>query len=89
MSAHTKPADSDHIDASAVSNLDDTGHLRELHVERGWPATDIAREVGAEPADVRDRLKELGVFQGQTHPPKSGLARKVWEAGMENGGDLP
>jgi hypothetical protein len=63
--------------------------LRELHVERGWPATDIAREIGGEAADVRDRLKQLDVFQGQTHPPKSGLARKVWEAGMENGGELP
>lgn len=87
MSTHSKTGEADSITDARTDWAD--GQLRQLHVNCGWPATDIAREVGAEPADVRDRLKYLGVFQGQTHPPKSGLARKVWEHGLENGGDLP
>lgn len=64
--------------------------LQELHVERGWAATDIARRFEIDdPADVRDALKARGLFQhDQTAPPKQGLARKLWERGTSpDGGD--
>lgn len=60
--------------------------LHELHVERGWTAADVARVHDAEQRVVRERLKELGIYRGQTNPPKSGLARKLWEHGLEDGG---
>lgn len=63
--------------------------LHELHVERGWAATDIARRFEVDPADVRDALKARSLFQSeQTGPPKQGLARKLWERGTSpDGGD--
>jgi hypothetical protein len=63
--------------------------LQELHVERGWAATDIARRFEVDAADVRDALKARGLFQfEQTAPPKQGLARKLWERGTApDGGD--
>lgn len=63
-------------------------HLRELHVNRGWTATDIAQIYDVEAATVRYRLKEVELFQGRTRPPKSGLARKIWEHGLEQGGEI-
>lgn len=62
-----------------------TGTLRELHVHRGWPPADIARFYDVHARDVRRRLKETDLFQeDQTHPPKNGTARKLWEAGLES-----
>lgn len=89
MSTKTKIEDGDTVNASSASKWSDSSYLEELHVERGWSGSDIAREHDIEPERVRDRLKEIEIFQGQTHPPKSGLARKLWERGIgdQDGGD--
>jgi lambda repressor-like predicted transcriptional regulator len=56
--------------------------LEELHQERGWSATDIARRFEVEPETVLEELRERGVYIGeQTHVPKSGLARELWLRG--------
>lgn len=58
--------------------------LEELHQERGWTASDIARRFEADTDDVLDELKERDIYAGApTHPPKKGLARKLWEMGTD------
>lgn len=65
--------------------------LEELHRERGWSATDIARRFEADPDVVLEELQKRELYIGdQTHAPKSGLARELWlrgttpDAGGEN-----
>ena len=56
--------------------------LAELHQERGWSATDIARRFETDAGVVLDELQERGLYIGeQTHAPKSGLARELWLRG--------
>lgn len=85
MSQHENRTENDPLGVSNENDWDDSDHLRELHVDRGVPAADIARAHDVDAATVRDRLKEIDAFQGRTHPPKSGFARKVWEHGIEEG----
>lgn len=64
--------------------------LEELHVRRGWTPTDIARKYQADVAQVKRELRERGLYQeDQNGPPKQGLARKLWERGLnpDAGGD--
>lgn len=64
--------------------------LQELHVRRGWTATDIARKYEADVRAVKRQLKERDLYQeAQTGPPKQGLARELWEMGTtpDAGGD--
>jgi len=66
--------------------------LQELHVRRGWTPTDIARKYEADVHAVKRQLKERDLYQeGQTGPPKQGLARELWEMGTtpDAGGDSP
>lgn len=65
--------------------------LEELHQERGWSATDIARRYETDADDVLEELEARGLYIGEpTHVPKSGLARELWlrgttpDAGGEN-----
>jgi len=64
--------------------------LQELHVRRGWTPTDIARKYEADVDAVKRQLRERDLYQeGQTGPPKQGLARELWEMGTapDAGGD--
>jgi hypothetical protein len=64
--------------------------LQELHQERGWSASDIARRFEADTEAVLDELKARDLYAGgPTHPPKQGLARELWEMGTDPdaGGD--
>ena len=64
--------------------------LQELHVRRGWTPTDIARKYQADVDAVKRHLRERDLYQeGQTGPPKQGLARELWEMGTtpDAGGD--
>lgn len=64
--------------------------LEELHRERGWSATDIARRFEADADDVLEELEERGLYLGEpTHAPKSGLARELWLRGTtpDTGGE--
>lgn len=66
--------------------------LEELHRERGWSATDIARRFETEPDVVLEELRNRDLYIGdQTHAPKSGLARELWLRGTtpDAGGDSP
>jgi hypothetical protein len=65
--------------------------LEELHQERSWSATDIARRFDVEQERVKEALEEHDLYVGgSTHVPKSGLARELWlrgttpDAGGEN-----
>lgn len=86
MATHSKPTNGGRKGGEDSTDWSDPGELKHLHVERGWTARDISREFDVEPATVRDRLKELDLWQGDTRVPKFGLARKVWEHDLEDGG---
>jgi hypothetical protein len=64
--------------------------LEELHQERSWSATDIARRFDVEQDRVMDALEAHDLYVGgSTHAPKSGLARELWLRGTtpDAGGD--
>lgn len=77
------------IDDLSARNWHEPLVLRQLHIERGWPPTDIARKFEVDVGDVRDALRARGLYQDdQSAPPKQGLARKLWERGTSpDGGD--
>lgn len=59
--------------------------LEELYVRRGWSRRDIAEHFDVEVCKVREALRRHDI----THevegsgPPTSGLARKLWENGLQ------
>ena len=64
--------------------------LEELHQERSWSAADIARRFEVEQSEVLEVLEAHELYvEGSTHPPKSGLARKLWLRGTtpDTGGE--
>jgi hypothetical protein len=65
------------------SHWTDPDLLEELHVERGWASTDIARRYDVDPDRVRGRLRELELYSPlESKPPAHGLGRKLWEQGV-------
>jgi len=56
--------------------------LEELHQERSWSATDIARRFEVDQTEVKEALEAYDLYAGgSTHVPKSGLARELWLRG--------
>lgn len=82
MATHTKPTNGERADEQQ-RDWHDRAHLEQLHVERGWSASDIAREFDIDARVVRERLKELELWDSENDVPTYGLARKVWEHGMK------
>lgn len=62
--------------------------LEELHQNRGWAATDIARQFDADVDEVLYELKERGIYLDGVHAAKRGFAARVSETDSEDlGGD--
>lgn len=85
MSSNIRHANKEGVDANRIDSWSEAKHLKELHVERGLSACDISRVHNVDAKEVRERLKEIGIFQGRTHAPKFGMARKLWERGLQSG----
>ncbi|ELZ92646.1 hypothetical protein [Haloferax sulfurifontis] len=58
--------------------------LEELHVERGWPARDIARRFDVETRKVARELERREIYTETARPPMRGIAGKVWRESLQN-----
>ena len=56
--------------------------LRDLYVERGWSAPDIAEYFDEATSCVRGQLDRRGIQTPDKQRPTNGLAAKLWEGSI-------